>query len=230
MKILIYDKMIDALGVPAAIISPALSDYYDDAVSFDITMEDSGKINCIGIGYTDATQVSISNGIITRTVNITQDPPYQNGLYLIDEIYPGGEYDLSFTISHNGTYIGRVGIGEYRKLNTSIEKEPGFYTTSENRETLSGQIIPGAGGYYGRLFTADVRYEIDNDVYNDMLNAYEKQIMRGFPYFMYLDDEMHKLPATMLRFYASTDKPISILQSATYEFKYSYKFKFEEKF
>jgi hypothetical protein len=230
MRILLYDKMLDAAGVPVKIISPALGDYYDDASSFEFDLAKYGVINCIGIGYTDASQVIISNGTESRTINITQDAPYQNGLYLIDPIYPGGEYDLTFTISHNGTYIGRVGIGEYRKLGTNYVKEIGFYTTNENRETLSGQVIPGAGGYYGRRFEADVRYKIDNDVYNDLLAAYQKQIMRGFPYFMLLDDEQHKLPATMLHFYADTDKPLSLLQSSTYKFLYSYKFQFYEKF
>ena len=230
MKILIYDKLLEATGVPAAIISPALSDFYNAATSFSATFATQEKINCIGIGYTDATQITITNGTDTRTVNITKDAPYQNGLYLIDAIYPGGEYASVITFSHNGTYIGRLGAGEYRKLGTSPSKEIGFYTTAENRKTLSGQIIAGAGGYYGRRFEADVRYKITEDVYNDILAAYEKQIMRGFPYFLYLDDEQHKLPATMLYFYANTDKPLSLLQSSVYDFKYSYKFKFFERF
>lgn len=230
MKILIYDKMLDASGVPDEIISPALADIYDTATSFEFDLAEYGLINCIGIGYTDAAQVTISNGTISRSISITQDAPYQNGLYLINDIYPGGEYNLTFTISHNGTYIGRVGIGEYRKLNTAIEKDLGFYTTNENRETLSGQVIPGSGGYYGRRWNANVQYEIDSDIYNDILAAYSNQIMRGFPYFMLTDDEQHKLPSTMLHFYASTDKPLTVLQSATYAYKYSYKFKFLEKF
>jgi len=230
MKILIYDKLLDATGVPAAITTPALSDFYDDAVTFTATFAAYEKIDCVGIGYTDATQFTVTNGTDTRTISITKDAPYQNGLYLIDAIYPGGEYNTTMTFSHNGSYVGRVGAGEYRKIGTSPTKEIGFYDTSENRITLSGQVITGAGGFYGRRFEADVRYKLDEDVYEDILAAYQKQIMKGYPYFIYTDDEQHKLPATMLYFYARTDKPISLLQSSTYKFLYSYKFKFYEAF
>ena len=132
-------------------------------------------------------------------------------------------------IEHNGTYIGRLGLGQYRQLGTSVSKELGFYSTSQNRITLSGQVIPGAGGYFGRSVDLDVRYKIDDDVYNDIYAAYP-YIMRNYPYFLLLDDEQHKLPANMLRFYAGTKEPIGKLQSSTYRYLYSYKFQFQERF
>src|SRR4030042_3571095 len=224
MKILIYDQMIDALNAPGKIISPGLADTLIGGVPFTVTLAEYGKINCVGIGYTDATEVTVSNGVITRTVDITKPAPYHNGLYIIPEIYPLDEYVPTITISHNGTFIGRVGIGEYRTLGTNPTKEIGFYSSEDNRETLSGQVIPGAGGYCGRRFEADVRYKIDSPVYDDTEKAYIKQISKGFPYFMYLDDEQHKLPSNMLYFYAQ-DKGNGILfQSSTYKFLYSYKF------
>ena len=230
MKILIYDQMIDALNAPVEIISPGLADIYTGVVPFTVTLAEYGKINCIGIGYTDASEVTISNGVDTRTAYVIKPSPYHNGLYIIPEIYPLDAEYPELTISYNGTFIGRIGIGEYRTLGTSPTKEIGFYTTEDNRETLSGQVIPGAGGYSGRRFEADVRYKIDSLVYTDTEKAYIKQISKGFPYFMYLYDEQHKLPANMLYFYAQDKSDGILFQSSTYKFLYSYKFKFYEKF
>ena len=226
MKILINDLM-QMTDAPDEIKSPSLSDAYRAEMYFTATFDDPVTINCIGIGYTDATEVTISTGdeYSDQVIAITQDAPYHNGLYLIDEMTSD-----TFTISHNGNFIGRVGIGIYRTLGTNVTKEIGFYTTNESRVTLSGQVIPGAGGYNGRRFEADVRYKIDSDIYDDILAAYTSQIMKGFPYFILTDDEQHKLPATMLHFYAATDKPLSMLQSSTYRFLYSYKFQFYERF
>ena len=138
--------------------------------------------------------------------------------------------EIKLKISHNGTYIGRIGLGKYRKLSTTITKEPGFYSTQENRVTESGDVVAGKGGYSGRRFEANVSYEIDRDVYNDIDNAYANQIAKGYPYFMLLDDEQHKIPESMLHFYARTNEPISLFQSSVYEFLYSYKFSFYESF
>jgi hypothetical protein len=224
MKILINDKMQSSDDAPAEIKSPALSDYYNEDTEFTFSFDSAEVINCIGIGYTDATLVTITGQSVP--VNVTVPATNQNGLYVL-----GTELeDDEFTISHNGSYIGRVGVGEYRKLCGNPSMEKGWYTTSENRETLSGQSIPGAGGYSGRVLGFDVRYEIDETIYDDIDDAYALQISKGFPFFMYLVDEQHKITSRMLRFYAKTDKPLSMLQSSTYQFKYSYKFKFMEKF
>lgn len=234
MKILIYDKMQIATGVPDQVKSPALSDFYETAASFTATFTTAEKIDCIGIGYTDATQVTITNeSLDSRSITISKDAPYQNGLYLLSSaIYPTDlEYGGVLTITHNGTYIGRVAIGEYRKLCGNPSMEIGFYTTEKNRDTLAMQVIPGAGGVSGRVFDFDVRYEIDIDnIYADIELAFASQIAKGFPFFMYTDDEQHKLPTNMLYFYAKTDKPISKLQNSIRRALYSYKFKFEERF
>jgi len=230
MKILINDKMQFASGVPAEIKSPALADRYNASVTFTATFDDAETVNCIGIGYTDATEITIDDGIttpqiITLPVRTDITRKYNNGLYLLTEMTSD-----KYTITHNGNYIGRVGIGEYRTLGTAPSKEIGFYTTTESRETLSGQTIPGAGGHYGRRFVADVRYKFTEEIYNDLETAYQTQIQRSFPYFLLLDDEQHKVPDTMLHFYAASDKPLSLLQSSSYKFLYSYKFNFEERF
>ena len=231
MKILINDLMQHTESVPDAIKSPALSDTYTAATSFIATFTDVVTVNCIGIGYTDATEVTISDGETSNTISITQDSPYMNGLYLLDDSMSYEyEYGSQFTISHNGSYIGRLAIGQYRTLGTNPTKEIGFFTTNSSRKTMSGQVIPGAGGYSGRRASMDVRYKIDDDIYDDIEQAYESQIMRGFPYFILFDDEAHKLPANMRRFYGYTSKPLSMLQSSSYRFLYSYKFDFYEGF
>ena len=62
MKILINDKMQFASGVPAEIKSPALADRYNASVTFTATFDDAETVNCIGIGYTDATDIMIDDG------------------------------------------------------------------------------------------------------------------------------------------------------------------------
>lgn len=260
MKILIRDVMQESSGFDPCMTSPALADICtatSDSGTLTLVAGDLEKIDCVGIGYTDATMVTItfSNGIdtLTRTIPITKAAPYQNGLYVIEEVgysleedtltfdgedalLDGELWDISYypnwsqiTIAHNGTYIGRVGMGRYRKLGTNFVKEIGWYTNIESIVSESGQTIPGAGGYYGRTFDADVRHKIESDVYDDMDKA-APYIMRSFPYFLCLDDEQHKLPANMYYFYAATVEPITKLQSSTYKFLYSYKFEFQERF
>ena len=228
-----------------------IADYADSAWHFASTELTNSALNklTIGMSYastfkmtgqlsnfyifnralTDAERTSIYNGDMLQTLTLTPRTDvtrkYNNGLYLLNEISTS-----KFTITHNGNYIGRIGIGEYRTLGTAPSKEIGFYTTTESRETLSGQTIPGAGGYYGRRFVADVRYKFTEEIYNDLETAYQTQIQRSFPYFLLLDDEQHKVPDTMLHFYAASDKPLSLLQSSSYKFLYSYKFNFEERF
>lgn len=238
MKILIRDLMHECSNVPDEIKSPALADESIENPIEDIVLPDDWEvINCVGIGYTDATEITLTfrdeTETVQRIITISSEQPYQNGLYLIDPIYRiefyESEYTPDLTISHNGTYIGRVGFGEYRQLNTSIPKEPGFFGTYESRMTLSGQVIPGAGGYSGRTQDVDVRYKIERETYDDMEKAID-YINKDYPYFILFDCEMHKLPLTMYRFYAKTKNPITKLQSSTYEFKYSYKFNFIECF
>jgi hypothetical protein len=224
MKILLYAKLQDAIGVPEALLSPALYDKYNsDFIPVQFSVPE--KINCIGIGYTDATEFIINNGVKIATITIDQPAPFHNGLYVFSAMSGS-----AFTVTHNGTFVGRVGLGEYRTLGTNPTKETGFYTTNESRNTMGGQVIPGAGGYTGRRLEADVRYKFDRDVYDDLMKAYTKQISKNFPFFILNDAEQHKLPYTMLHFYARTKDVDILLQSSTYKFLYSYKFEFYEAF
>ena len=250
--------MQEGSGFDSCLTSAPLADICSDTTLTGELGSNVGVIDCVGIGYTDATEIEIefSNGIdiITRTITITKTYPYQNGLYIIEPVYydqevidtltfddedallDGEIWDLNYTpnynfitITHNGSFLGRLGMGKYRTLGTSPTKELGFWNTIESRMSLSGQVIPGAGGVYGRRIDLDVRYKMDADIYDDIEKALP-QIMRSYPYFLKLDDEQHKVPENMLYFYASTDMPISMLQSSTYRFLYSYKFAFYERF
>ena len=224
MKILIYDKLQDVKGVSETLLSPALSDRYNsDFIPINFNKQE--KIDCIGIGYTDATTFTITDGVKYEEITIEQPAPYQNGLYIISP-----QAGSAFVITHNGTFVGRVGAGEYRTLGTNPSKETGFYTTNESRQTMAGQVIPGAGGYTGRRLEADVRYKIDRNVYEDASKAYIKQISKNFPFFIMNDDEQHKLPESILRFYARMKDVDVLLQSSTYKFLYSFKFEFYEAF
>lgn len=222
--------MVDATGVPDEIITPALSDVYKDDVTFDITFPAAEYVDCIGIGYTDAETVTISDGSDSDTITLpytaTNQLRFNNGLYRLTTPFDSAAY----TISHDGSYIGRVGIGQHRRIGTAVSKENGFYTTTESRLTLSGQVIPGAGGFTGRRIDLDTRYKIDANVYSDIFTAYEKQISKNFPFFLMLDDELHKLPALMEHFYGRLKDTDVLLQSSVYKFLYSYKWQFYEAF
>ena len=211
MRKLIND-IIQYSDAPEELKSPDLSDIYLGN-SFTITLDQIRRIDCIGIGYTDATTITV-NG---------QDVTYiENGLYLVNEIISD-----TLIISHNGTFIGRLAAGINRFFGCAPSREPGLYTTNAPRKTLSGQVVPGAGGYSGREISLDYRYKIDRDIYQDFQDAYSSQVSRGFPFFLYFDKETHRMPYE--RLYADTDNNL-LFQSSVNFFKYSRRFKYMEAF
>jgi hypothetical protein len=147
-----------------------------------------------------------------------------NGLYRIDPIIVA-----RIRIIHNGTYIGRFGAGIGVRLGTAISKEPAFNSTREPRRTLSGQVIPGLGGYSYRSVQLDTRYKIGALAMSEISEAYPSQIAAGFPFFLLFDEEAHRLP--FMRFYAqdTSFKNMSFESGVNY-FKFSRKFVFEECF
>lgn len=211
MRILIDDK-IQASDAPDAIKSPALADY-STLTTVTITLAGTETIDCIGIGGTDAETV---------TINGTDVSYIESGLYMIADT----DTD-TLTISHDGTYIGRIAAGKSRFLGAAPMREPGFYTTEVTRVTASGQVIPGAGGYSGRRIGLDFRYKIDADIFQDFQDAYATQIAKGFPFFLYFDMETHRMPWT--RLYGRTDNEL-LFQSSVNRFLYSRRFEFQEAF
>lgn len=215
MRILIDDK-IQGSDAAAALKSPALSDVYTQSPG-TITLDDTYTIDCIGVGYTDATTITVNGEVVTLATT------EKSGLYLLTTTLT----TATLTITHDGTYIGRLAAGQNRFLGAAPSREPGFYTTAEPRVTASGQVIEGAGGYTGRRIDVDFRYKITSDIYDDITAAYPTQLSRGYPLFIYFDKETARMPYT--RMYAATDNEL-LFQSSINRFLYSRKFSFIERF
>lgn len=217
MRKLIND-IVQYSDAPEAIKSPALADTYT-TTPFIITLDDTYDIDCIGVGYTDATEITINGDVITLDT-IQRN---RSGLYLLTSQINTGV----LTVSHNGTYIGRFGAGLSRLLGAAPSREPGFYTTAKPRITASGQVIEGAGGISGRKQGVDFRYKIDRDIFADFEAAFESQISRGFPFFILFDKEFHRMP--WLRMYGATNNEL-LFQSSVNFFSYSKRFEYIERF
>jgi hypothetical protein len=163
-------------------------------------------------------------------------PPFAGGNGITVSCDGSGLYEIppvaatAVTVECDGSYIGRFAAGKGVSLATSLAKEPSFNTTEENIKTLSGQIIPGFGGYNFRSVGLDTRYKIGGDAMREIKAAYPKQIAKGFPFFLLFDSEVRRLP--FYRMYArdgSTDK--FGFESGVYDrYLFSRKFEFEECF
>lgn len=216
MYILVNDKM-QTSDAPNTIKSPALADVYEGALPFTVDFGSAELFNCVGIGYTDATEITFDDGTNIRTVPYTE-----NGLYLIGDLN-----SQTIEIDHDGSYMGRIGMGEWRRLGLSPQREPGFYTTNQSRITASGQVIEGAGGFSGRKIGVDVRYKIDSTFYADFNTAYPGQLGKNYPVFV--DLEKSSLYPFEL-FYGRFKNTDFVFQSSVNRFLYSRRFQLLEAF
>lgn len=216
MKILLYDKAQDATSIPEKIITGALADKYVGS-SFPVVLAQSEKIDVIGLGYTDATEITITSGSNVRTIPYTS-----KGLYSVQEFTSS-----SFTVTTNGTYLGRMAFGEGLSIGLSPQREPGRFTTNQNRTTASGNPIPGAGGYSGKSFGFDVRYKLGSSFFDQLDKAYDTQISKGFPVFV--DFEKSNLYPYLL-FYGKFENENMVFQSSVNSYKYSKRFQLYEAF
>ncbi len=224
MKILIHD-ILQYSDAPSDLLSPALSDicYF---TTIEIQLDKSRYIDSLGIGNTDATEVTINNQTFPLQSLGVSPGNYKNGLYKIT-----GQTTDTLTISHNGTYMGRLAAGAARSLGCSPSREPGFWTTANPRTTLSGQIVPGAGGISGRQIQVKFTYKITEEIFRDFERAYPLFISRGYPYFVLFDEEIHRMPWE--RLYANMENEKGspfILQSSVNYFRYSKSCNFVERF
>lgn len=246
MKILIND-FLQLSDAPKELTTPALLDTCIDT-NIDIDLGSTKTFNSIGIGYTDATIVtityrkSIDGNILDNTDNNildNNDLPITSVIYTTDIINVNyllnGLYILPvdiiarvFNLSHNGTYIGRVAIGLYREICTSPSKEPGFYSTNDNMISSAGQVLSGQGGYSGRKINVETRYKITSDIYQDFTDAYKNQISKGFPFFINFGSESFKLPFQY--FYGSLKENDLNFTNSINRFLYSNNFNFIERF
>lgn len=192
---------------------------FDGVPTKPLSVSGADEFDCIGIGGTDATQLTINGDII---INSPDGKAFKDGLYEISQSITAAQ----ITISHNGTFMGRIAAGECRQLCISPSREPGFFTSVQKRRSLSGQVIPAAGGYGGEVLGVDFRYKVDRTIYTDFQRAYVTQIMVGFPFFLDFDND-DWLPRN--KFYGETDNEL-IFQAAVNFFKYSRRFEFQEAF
>jgi hypothetical protein len=149
----------------------------------------------------------------------------ENGLYLLQR----GVVTDRITITTDASYMGRLGAGRAVHTGTAIAKEPSFNNSEKGRVTLSGQRIPGVGGYNYRKISVDTRYKIRDKEMDEILTAYNTQIGPGLPFFIIFDSEAKRLPFT--RFYGiDTKNDAFSFESGINKYAFSRKFEFEECF
>jgi hypothetical protein len=238
MLILINDLMQEST-IKAAypeLSSPALSDIYTvTGGTFTITLPDFRRITHMGVGNTDATWFRFNGSPLTDVLlEPVQGFPdsYQNGLYEIPYTFSAN----TLTITTDATYIGRFALANsdasgtptyfgVHDIGLSPAREPGLWDTSQTRETLSGQLIEGAGGISGRQITVDARYKITETMFQDIERAAANGSL-NYPYFVLFNKETHRMPWE--RMYAKIISNEVIFQSSVNSFLYSRKFKLKE--
>jgi len=227
MKILILDVMQDT-DAPGALISPSLADTLDRALPaatpLTITLGAEHVIDAVGIGNTDATTITINS--TTIAIPTAASPELRNGLYLVDPIRA-----RTLTISHDGTYLGRLAVGTARYLGCSPSREPGFWTSNKPRVSVSGQVITAAGSVGGRQIGLQIKYKITEDIFSDLQRAWST-IAQGYPYFVVFDAaEQSRMPWARMYAFAGNDRGKSfILQSSANKFLYSKRLTLKEAF
>jgi hypothetical protein len=163
-------------------------------------------------------QAAFSNDIYSHTLNISG-----NGLYL----FPESETRL-VKIKCDGSYIGRIAMGNAVNLKTSIPKEPTLVSTNKPRVTLSGQVIDGLGGYDYWRVSLDTRYKIDKEKMEEIIKGFPS-LSRGLPLFVSFEDEGERLPFTRLYCNDTNQQQLSF-ESSINKSLFSRRFIFEERF
>lgn len=215
MKLLIDDK-VQGSDAEDALKSPALDDVSIDT-AFVITLDATYDINAIGVGNTDATTITVNSEVVSLSAT------EKNGLY---DLVTALNTD-TLTVSHNGTYLGRFAAGVGRSIGVSPTREIGFYSTADPRITASANVVEGAGGVSGRRIDTDIRYKFTEIILSDIETAYQAQISKGFPMFIYFDKESKWIPWT--RIYAQDINNI-LFQSSVNRILYSRRISWRERF
>ena len=149
----------------------------------------------------------------------------ENGLYMLGGGITAGSVEITAPPEAS---VGRIAMGKAVTIPTSIAKEPGFNSTAEPRTTLSGQVIPGAGGYNYRTLSLDSRYKTGPEAFAEIEAGYNA-IGAGYPFFIELDTEYYKLPFN--RFYATENNQRSMkFEGGVRRFLYSRRWFFTEAF
>lgn len=149
-----------------------------------------------------------------------------NGLYRLDRPV----ITQGVAIETDATFIGRLGMGRGVKLGTSIPKEPSYKYSEKTRLTLSGQVIPGIGGYPYRAVSLDTRYKIGAEEMSDIVAAYNSQTGPGLPFFTLFEEEIRRLPFIRLYVKDTKNEAFSFESGLHDRYLFSRKFEFEECF
>ncbi len=150
-----------------------------------------------------------------------------DGLYVLGHGYRGAFDTMTISVP-GGASIGRIAVGKMINIPTALAKEPGFNSTAQPRKTLSGQIIPGAGGYNYRTLSLDSRYKITQEAMDEIRSGY-KYIGMGYPFFIFLDSEVYKLPFD--RLYATESNQHQFrFEGGIPKYLYSRRWEFSEAF
>jgi len=181
-----------------------------------------------GDATNDGNADSISGGdAFIESETFTINAADKNIIYQLEN---GGIYhsmDVKIMAGKGGS-IGRLIAGRLVDIPTAVAKEPGYASTSTPRTTLSGQIIPGAGGYNYRFLSLDSRYKIDEIAMQEIADGY-KTIGKGYPFLLDLSDEAYKLGYNTLYATENSQQQMSF-ESGIPRFLYSRKFDFKEAF
>ena len=213
--VLLANDIIQFSDASPKLKSAALSDRCEAGGTLTINLDRTRFMDVIGIGHTDGTFFTVNGERVDFTAN---------GLYLLRT--PLNTNRL--VIQTDASFIGRLGAGRGVRIGTQVRKETGLLTTEESRKTLSGQIIPGLGGYDYDFVSLDSRYMIDDTIMAEFRGG-RRAIARGYPFFVNLEDESYKLPFDRIYAMDRNQKTMSF-ESGVAGFLYSRRFEFEECF
>ena len=111
MKILVND-VVQYSDAPYNLKSPSLAEKWIGQ-TVTITLDQEYSIDCFGIGYTDATELTINS----QTIQLDADRYNRNGLYSINSIQSD-----TIAIEHNGTIIPKINYKKkYLKNDDKVE-------------------------------------------------------------------------------------------------------------
>jgi len=211
----------------------ALQEVATDA-NYDITF-DTDQLNAIAlynVFYTGAiirviAWVSPSVGLTENITNLDTSGP-ANRIYYLSQTYSGIiKVSVQFLTPASFNYVGRIGAGMARDLPIYKRREPGYKATTENRETLGGQTIEGAGGVSFRRIGFELKAKITTDVYNDYVKA-KNYLPFKMPMFFDFTPESKWFPD--LGFFYGIDTQMINFQSGLKALRYSKAYIVEERY
>jgi hypothetical protein len=223
MKILLND-IIQYSDAPPDLKNPSLENMYHYTAPLVITFDRERRVNCLGIGNTDATELELTFDGST----VVSVPVSENGLYVFPDSISVTASSVQAAI--NGFFMGRLAMGTAFTFGIAVAREPGFNSTQAPRTTLSGQVVEGSGGYAYRSISVDLRYKIGLDAMAELQEAFPAQIARGIPFFLSFEEERDRIPF-MPRLYAKEKDQLSMsFESGINKPLFSKRWTFEECF